>query len=175
MTTPNGDFARFWCYLFIPMTTLRLFLFSLLLLSGALSAQVPHKETFQLGPWEKDIGYVHALRVGNTLYISGSVGSGAMPKALEDAFETLRVSLAHYKLSFANVVKETIYTTDIEALKAAKEVRKKFYGNDFPTATWVQVSRLYEPDHVVEVELIAVMAETPSSASTKSTPTPKVK
>ena len=37
--------------------------------------------------------------------------------------------------------------------------RRAFYGKDFPAATWVQVARLYDPAHVIEVELIAVFPE----------------
>lgn len=129
------------------------------LLATAVSAQELRKEKFNLGPWENDIGYAQAVRVGNTLYISGSVGAGSMPEAIKGAFEALKQTLAAYHLDFRHVVKETIYTTDIEALKAAKDTRKSYYGTDFPAATWIQISRLYEPDHVIEVEVIAVFPE----------------
>ena len=56
-------------------------------------------------------------------------------------------------------MKENAYTTDIEALKAAQDVRKVYYGTDFPAATWVQVSRLYMPEAVLEVEVIAVFPD----------------
>lgn len=112
-------------------------------------------EKFQLGPWEDDIGYRQAVRVGHTLYISGSVGAGDMPAAIRQAYEALDQTLKHYGLTFAHVVKENIYTTNLDALKAHLAVRRAFYGKDFPAATWVQVARLYEPDHVIEVELIA--------------------
>jgi 2-iminobutanoate/2-iminopropanoate deaminase len=51
-------------------------------------------------------------------------------------------------LTFAHVIKENLYTTDIEA-------RKAFYQNDFPAATWVQVQQLFVPELKVEVEWIA--------------------
>jgi enamine deaminase RidA (YjgF/YER057c/UK114 family) len=53
------------------------------------------------------------------------------------------------------VVKETLYTTDIEAVKANNAVRKAFYKGDFPAATWVQISRLFRPTALVEVEVVA--------------------
>ena len=59
---------------------------------------------------------------------------------------------------------------DIDALKAAKATRSAYYGTDFPAATWVQVSRLYEPDHVIEVEVIAVLPEEPAKATGQPTP-----
>ena len=138
-----------------------------LALASIVSAQDIQKEKFSLGSWENDIGYAQAVRVGDTLHISGSVGAGAMPDAIRQAFGALKETLAHYSLDFRHVVKETIYTTDIEALKAAQNVRKTYYGTDFPAATWVQVSRLYEPDHVIEVELTAIFPASTTPAVTK--------
>jgi 2-iminobutanoate/2-iminopropanoate deaminase len=109
---------------------------------------------------EKDIGYAQAVRVGNTLYISGSVGEGAMPQAIAQAYDELQTTLKAHGLSFSDVVKENVYTTDLDAFIANKALRKRYYGNEFAAATWVQVQRLYLPTHVVEVELIAVFPET---------------
>jgi enamine deaminase RidA (YjgF/YER057c/UK114 family) len=53
------------------------------------------------------------------------------------------------------VVKENLYTTDIEAMKKYNNVRKKFYNDDFPASTWIKVQRLYMSDIKLEVELIA--------------------
>ena len=113
-------------------------------------------EKYKLGDWEDEIGYRQAVRVGDTLYVSGIAGAGAMPDAIKGVYGELRQVLAHYGLTFAHVVKENAYTTDLEALKTNLAVRRAFYGRDFPAATWVQISRLYQPDQVLEVELIAV-------------------
>jgi enamine deaminase RidA (YjgF/YER057c/UK114 family) len=145
------------------MLTMKPFLSSLaallLCLAAPLSASAPQKEKFNQGPWENEIGYAQAVRVGNLLYISGSTGSGPMPQALAQAMDGIQRSLAHYKLGFAHVVKENIYTTDIEALKAHKEVRKAYYKGDFPAATWVQVVRLFSPEQVIEIEVVAVISD----------------
>lgn len=54
------------------------------------------------------------------------------------------------------MVKENVYTTDLDAFIQNKEVRKEFYANTpLPAATWVQVQRLYTPTTVLEVELVA--------------------
>ena len=143
----------------------RLFLLLLSLLASAVSAQELRKEKFNLGPWEDEIGYAQAVRVGNTLYVSGSTGTGSMPEAIKGAFDLIKHTLAAYHLELRHVVKETIYTTDIEALKAAKDVRKAYYGSDFPAATWIQISRLYEPTQVIEVEVVAVFPEEAAKAA----------
>jgi 2-iminobutanoate/2-iminopropanoate deaminase len=43
----------------------------------------------------------------------------------------------------------------MEAMKNYNDVRKKFYTNDFPGTTWIQVQRLYMTDSKLEVELVA--------------------
>lgn len=145
-----------------------LFVLTLLAMTGILHAQDLRKEKFNLGPWEDQIGYTQAVRVGNTLYVSGSIGSGTMPEAIAAAFGAIKQTLAHYGLDFRHVVKENAYTTDIEALKAAQDVRKVYYGTDFPATTWVQVNRLYMPEAVLEVEVIAVF---PDAAPATPAPT----
>ncbi|RXK52980.1 RidA family protein [Oleiharenicola lentus] len=137
--------------------------FSCFLLASTLAAfaSIPALpvEKLKLGDWEDDIGYRQAVRVGNTVFISGTVGTGPMPVAMREAYGVLETTLKHFGLTFAHVVKETIHTTDFEALKANLAVRRGFYGKDFPAATWVQVGRLYEPNHVIEIELVAVIPE----------------
>ena len=136
-----------------------LFLLLLAPLPAADSAPPLKIEKFRLGDWEDGIGYRQAVRVGNTLYVSGIAGAGAMPDAIRSVYGELQTVLGHFGLSFAHVVKENAYTTDLEALKANLAARRAFYGRDFPAATWVQVSRLYEANQVLEVELIAVFPD----------------
>jgi enamine deaminase RidA (YjgF/YER057c/UK114 family) len=131
-------------------------LFSATALLAADPAPALKTDRFKLGDWEDEIGYRQAVRVGDTLYVSGIAGAGAMPDAIKGVYGELRQVLAHYGLTFAHVVKENAYTTDLEALKTNLAVRRAFYGRDFPAATWVQISRLYQLDQVLEVELIAV-------------------
>jgi len=100
-------------------------------------------------------GYAQAVKVDNVLYISGTVSRGDAATALKNIYTTLELTLLHYGATFQNVVKETLYTTDIEAVKQANHVRKSFYKGDFPAATWLQISRLYMREVAIEVELIA--------------------
>ncbi len=100
-------------------------------------------------------GYAQAVKVDNVLYISGSVARDVTPEGIKRVYSTLQKTLEHYGASFQNVVKENLYTTDMEAMKKYNESRKVFYKGDFPAATWVQVSRLFMHDARLEVELIA--------------------
>lgn len=100
-------------------------------------------------------GYCQVLKVDNVLYISGAVTTDLSPKGIQAVYNDLKASLASFGATFQHVVKENLYTTDIEAMKKYNDVRKKFYNHDFPAATWIQVQRLYMSDAKLEVELIA--------------------
>ncbi|SIT26979.1 Enamine deaminase RidA, house cleaning of reactive enamine intermediates, YjgF/YER057c/UK114 family [Filimonas lacunae] len=103
----------------------------------------------------EDVGYAQVVKVGNMLYISGIPTEELNPKGIDQVYRALGKCLSANGASFADVVKETLYTTDIETMKKYNDVRKEFYKGDFPAATWVQISRLYEPNCKLEVELIA--------------------
>ena len=104
---------------------------------------------------EKGIGYCQALRQGNTLYISGITASGPMPKAVTKVYDEIKRVLEANGLTFADVVKENVYATNLDAFIAAQGARKKYYGDNVPAATWVQVQRLYLKKFVLEVEVVA--------------------
>jgi enamine deaminase RidA (YjgF/YER057c/UK114 family) len=70
-------------------------------------------------------------------------------------YQALEKSLKAFGATFQNVVKENLYTTDLEAMKKYNDARKVFYKRDFPAATWVQITRLFMHDARLEVELIA--------------------
>ena len=104
---------------------------------------------------EVEIGFCQAVRTGRTVHISGVVAAGPMDQAVPHVYASLGKVLAANGLSFADVVKETVYATDLDAFIANKERRKAFYTGRLPAATWVQVQRLYLPSFVVEVEVTA--------------------
>ncbi len=100
-------------------------------------------------------GYVQVVKVDNMLYISGAVARDVTPDGITRVYKALEQSLKSFGATFQNVVKENLYTTDMEAMKKYNDARKAFYKGDFPAATWVQISRLYMHDARLEVELIA--------------------
>jgi enamine deaminase RidA (YjgF/YER057c/UK114 family) len=136
----------------------RLAICTLVLLTGCASAtrgDVARSCYHLSADIETDIGYCQAVRIGNTLHISGSVGRGDMAAAMHGAYDELKKTLAENGLDFRDVVKENVYATDLDAFIRNKAIRKEYYGDTFPAATWVQVQRLYLPAFVVEVELTA--------------------
>jgi 2-iminobutanoate/2-iminopropanoate deaminase len=140
------------------MRSIAIFLFPILVLAGC-AQTVPTKITrHTINSWEAEIGYAAVVQSGNTYHISGvTCGGQNYEAAVSICYEELGKILARHQLTSQNVVKENIYALDIEALQQQIPVRKKFYvDNQFPAATWVQVPRLYSPEHLIEIELVAV-------------------
>jgi 2-iminobutanoate/2-iminopropanoate deaminase len=123
------------------------------------------KQVFHLNGFEKDFGYSQAVLIDKTLYISGSVAvdangnlvaPGDMAGQMRAAYTNIRRTLAAHGAGFQEVVKETIYTTNMDALLKASDLRFEYYDKErLPTASWVQVQRLADPGFLVEIEVIA--------------------
>jgi enamine deaminase RidA (YjgF/YER057c/UK114 family) len=108
-----------------------------------------------------------AVRSNGTLYLSGLtsidedmlvVGRGDMEAQIRQVYLRLERALAACGCSLVNVVSETAYTTDIEWLGRAAHVRDGFYrraGAAPPAATAVEVRRLFFPEAMVELTVIA--------------------
>jgi enamine deaminase RidA (YjgF/YER057c/UK114 family) len=122
---------------------------------------LPAQQNIQKQKWhwrndqDTSAGYAQVVKVDNVLYISGTVSRDITPEGITNVYKALERSLQQFGATFQNVVKENLYTTDIEAMKKYNDARKVFYKEDFPAATWVQISRLFMADAKLEVELIA--------------------
>ena len=123
------------------------------------------KQVFHLNGYENDFGYAQAVQIDKTLYVSGSmsaddqgrlVAPGDMALQMRAAYINVQHTLAAHGLTFEHVVKETIYTTDMDAFLKAKGVRLDFYDKErLPAASWVQVQRLVDPGFLIEIEVVA--------------------
>lgn len=128
-----------------------------MLLAVSLAAGAQDRRCFNMdSAFENKMGYCQAVRVGNTLYISGTAASGEMPAAITKVYGALKQTLDAHGLTFGDVVKETVYATDLDAFIKHHEIRKAMYTTAYPAATWLQVPRLFTPALVLEVELVAV-------------------
>src|SRR6202521_6113338 len=88
-----------------------------LLLSGcaAVVMQAPKSCFHQYESSEAVIGYCEAIRIGNTLYISGTAGKGDMPSAVRSVYGHLKETLEAHSLNYADVVKENVFATDLDS------------------------------------------------------------
>jgi 2-iminobutanoate/2-iminopropanoate deaminase len=123
------------------------------------------KQVFHLNAYEKDFGYSQAVLIDKTLYISGSVSvdeggrlvsPGDMAGQMRAAYSNIGRTLAAHNTDFQAIVKETIYTTNMDALLKASDLRFEYYDKErLPTTSWVQVQRLVDPGFLVAIEVIA--------------------
>ena len=132
-----------------------IFQFIFLLTPGAQENNIDKKKWHWGKEQDTTAGYAQAVKVDNVLYISGTVSRSVTPEGITGVYKGLEKILAAYGATFQNVVKENLYTTDMEAMKKYNEARKVFYKGDFPAATWMQVSRMFMADASLEVELVA--------------------
>ena len=108
--------------------------------------------------------YNQAVQVGNTLFISGQVcidpATGELRKKdlqeeTHQVMHNLKAILQHAGMDFGNVVKTTIFITDMNRFSEMNEIYAKYFDNNFPARETVQVSAL--PKFVnVEISMIAV-------------------
>jgi 2-iminobutanoate/2-iminopropanoate deaminase len=123
------------------------------------------KQVFHLNTYEKDFGFSQAVLIDKTLYISGSVAAdekgrlvapGDMAGQMRAVYSNIQRTLAAHGADFEEVVKETIYTTNMDALLKASDVRLEYYNKELlPTTSWVQVQRLVDPGFLIEIEVVA--------------------
>ncbi|MBI2829539.1 MAG: RidA family protein [Chloroflexi bacterium] len=108
-------------------------------------------------------GYSHAIKVGNTVYVSGQVGvreDNQVPAEFKEqagqALENLKRVLTSAGASFDNIVKLNIYVKTLEFMDSFRELRRNYFGDYYPASTLVQVVSLARPELLIEIEAIAV-------------------
>ena len=127
-----------------------------------------NKETKTFGmPWEKQYGYVQAVKVGDTIYVSGQlshddegniVGESNMEIQMRQTYANAKKILAEFGATLDNVVEEVLYVTDMDqAFAAAGPVRKDAYGSQVPqvASTILVTPRLALPTQLIEIKFIA--------------------
>ncbi|WP_313295629.1 RidA family protein [Diaphorobacter sp.] len=116
------------------------------------------------------IGYAPAVKVGNTLYVSGQIGRDASMQLVADreaqivqAFENLRVVLEAAGASLADIVDLTSFHTDLRDLPLFMQVRDR-YLHTHPKPAWTAIGAHMlcgAPGYIVEIKAIAVAQTTP--------------
>jgi 2-iminobutanoate/2-iminopropanoate deaminase len=126
-----------------------------------------NKETKSLGmAWEKEYGYAQAVKVGDTIYVSGQVshddkgdivGRGDMEVQMRQAYANIQNVLAQYGVTMENIVDETLFVTDMDAAFAAavKCRQDVFSGTPVVASTIVQIQRLAFPELMIEIRCVA--------------------
>jgi 2-iminobutanoate/2-iminopropanoate deaminase len=115
-------------------------------------------------------GYTHVVsaRAGRTIYISGQVafdakgqlvGRGDLTAQTRQVFANLDTALKAAGATFNDVVKTNYYMLDASQVQVIRDIRSQYFTKELPASTLVQVSRLANPDFLVEIEVVAIVAE----------------
>ncbi|HLA18489.1 MAG TPA: RidA family protein [Dehalococcoidia bacterium] len=117
-------------------------------------------------PYEDVIGFSRAVRVGDTVYVSGTVAWGDDGKLVGEgdvyaqARQTLRNierALAEAGATMRDVVRTRIYLTEIERWEEAARAHAEAFADVKPASSMLEVSRLAEAAMLVEIEAVAVV------------------
>lgn len=112
-------------------------------------------------PFEPVLGYSRAVKVGNTVHVSGTTADGA--DAYEQATNVLAIiknALAEAGAGPEHVVRTVIYVTDMAAhADGVTKAHGEMFGDIRPASTLVAVTGLLRPELVVEIEAYAVLEE----------------
>ena len=117
----------------------------------------PAKSPAAVGP------YNHAVRFGHLLFsagqipldpASGNLVAGDIKAQTERVLQNIQAILDDQKLTFANVVKTTVFLTNLADFAAMNEVYAKYFTSDYPARSTIQVAALPKGANV-EIEFVA--------------------
>jgi len=107
--------------------------------------------------------YNHAVRIGDFLFCAGQIPldpatgnlvSGDIKAQTQRVLENVKAILDDQKLTFANVVKSTVFLTNLADFAGMNEVYARYFTTDFPARSTIQVAALPKGASV-EIEVIA--------------------
>ena len=117
--------------------------------------------------WEPLVGYSRAVKVGNSVFVSGTtatgddgalIGHGDAELQTIRTLENIRRALERAGATMADVVRTRIYVTDIARdWEAVGRVHGQIFGAIRPATAMVEVRRLIDPEMLVEIEADAVI------------------
>ncbi|GGK69473.1 RidA family protein [Nocardia camponoti] len=118
--------------------------------------------------FEDVVGYSRAVRVGSSVFVSGTtasvVGGGAVGgddigAQTREVLSRIGIALTQAGASCADVVRTRIFVTDISRWPEVAAAHAEVFGSVRPAATMVEVSALIAPELLVEIEADAVITE----------------
>lgn len=124
------------------------------------------KRAYSNAPWEARVGYCRAVQAGNQIFITGTAAvdddgntfaPGDAKAQTRRCLQIIEKALAEFGASLKDVVRTRMFVTDIELWQEFGEVHGEFFRQHPPATTMVEVSRLIQPDMLIEIEADAVI------------------
>jgi enamine deaminase RidA (YjgF/YER057c/UK114 family) len=121
-------------------------------------------------PWEEIVGYSRAVRLGPFIHVTGTlaadehgrmIGTGDAYAQTIAAIGKIEQALKEAGATLEDVVRTRIYVTDIDRWKEIGRAHRELFGKIKPATTMVEVSRLFTPEALVEIEADAILADAP--------------
>ena len=116
--------------------------------------------------WEPLMGYSRAVRSGNVIAVTGTVGINADGKYSKSMGDQTRRSLAIIRAAIEalggrieHVIRTRMYVTDVSKWEEVAKVHGEVFAQIRPATTIVEVPRLIDADAMIEIEADAVISE----------------
>jgi enamine deaminase RidA (YjgF/YER057c/UK114 family) len=123
------------------------------------------KRVSSVSPYEDVIGFSRAVRAGDLIFVSGTVAWGPDGKLVGkgDVYVQAKQTLANIEgylreagASLKDVVRTRIYLTDIGRWQEVARAHREAFGDVRPASSLLEISRLAEPEMLVEIEAVAI-------------------
>jgi len=118
--------------------------------------------------WEGSIGYSRAVKVGNTIEVSGTVavdednnliGEGDAYLQTKFILQKIEAVLLQAGATLADVVRTRMFVTDISKSEAYGRAHGEAFTHIRPCTSMIEVKSLIQPEYLIEIEATAILSE----------------